>query len=407
MRIEKGIVKDQGFPDYELTYGIMDDGAQYYFINDGMLENGNIIASVVLKEAIGHAENTKVGLINKDGDVLISFDNKFIKVIDNKYLLVERTIPVDQNVIDANRVKSDPLAATKLVTNAANIKEKIFSSLKVNGKFLFNDQFSEASLFDLNGNSITGGEFFSFIGIDEEGFIFSKNTVDTELVNYRFDNEEDKDIDLGVLNDNVNLDLDIDSEVSNDLDVTNMELDNNTIDESVNEASLEETGTFDLGLIQENNNDMHIELDEEVNEDVNSNNSVDFDIYSGVVKDSIIEDVGSTMKRLIEANKSQRISIVNKEEEITSLRDDNRELHDLCTKQTRELSSFKDKIIKFENIISKLEGRNQMISAQLEDVEKEKNYLDEQLSILKPQVAGKETLVTLLDEANETLNDLN
>ncbi len=412
MRIEKGIVKDQGYPDYELTYGIMDDGTQYYFINEGMLDNGNIIASVVLKEAIGHAKNTKLGLINKDGDILIPFDNKVIKLIDNKYLLVEKNDPTDQNVLDAIKVKSDPLAATKLVTNAASIKEKVTSNMKELGRFLFNDQFSEATIFDIDGNNIINNEYFSFIGYDTDGFVFSKNTFDTELATYKFNGVAQEKVD----------DTEVVEEVpSINLDIANMKIDNDTVNNAVEDANLEETGIFDLGLtdsVEEVvpvevpvNDNIELNIGEEVSAEevpvdisVDTNESVE-DIYSGVVRDSIIEDVGSTMKKLIEQNKSQRTSILNKDEEITSLRDDNRELHNLCTKQTRELSSFKDKVIKFENIVSKLEGRNQMITAQLEDLEKEKAYFEEQLSILKPQVAGKETLVTLLDEANEALGD--
>ena len=47
MKVQKGIVKYKDRSDIECLYGIMDDGSQYYFLdNTGKtLSNGNIIAS--------------------------------------------------------------------------------------------------------------------------------------------------------------------------------------------------------------------------------------------------------------------------------------------------------------------------------------------------------------------------
>lgn len=190
MEIQKGLVKDQGYADVTCTYGIV-DGKQYYFVGEE-LSNGNIVASTVLKEAIKHAPDTSLGVIDKEGKILIPFENKALKIVNNDLLLVERNVPMDASVINSLEKKNDPLSATRFVTTAATLKDKINNKMGTEGRFLFNDQFSEASIYDINGKNLFGGEYYSFIGISGNNIYATKNAIDSEVRNFSATVVDDK-----------------------------------------------------------------------------------------------------------------------------------------------------------------------------------------------------------------------
>lgn len=183
MEILKGMVRDPGYPDVECTYLKTDDGKLYYFIKDGKLSNGNIIANSVLKEAIGHAPYTSLGLITPTGDVLIPFENKTIKTISDSLLLVEKNTPTTESVVNALKDKSDPFAATNLINAATTIKEQLKSVMGLNGDFIFDNQFSEAAIYTFDGINV-GGNYFSFIGENAGSYYMSGNEVGKSIIKY-------------------------------------------------------------------------------------------------------------------------------------------------------------------------------------------------------------------------------
>ena len=184
MEILKGQVRDPGYPDCECTYAKTDDGQLYYFIKDGELSNQNIIVTSILKEAIGHAPYTSLGLINSNGDILIPFENKAITKLDEELLLVEKNVPVTQSVVDAINSRSDPFAATNLVNTANAIKEQMKSVMGYSAEFVFDNQFSEAALYNIQGQNI-GGAYFSFIARDDFGnYYMSNNVLNSQIVKY-------------------------------------------------------------------------------------------------------------------------------------------------------------------------------------------------------------------------------
>ena len=184
MEILKGQVRDPGYPDCECTYAKMDNGQLYYFIKDGELSNQNIIVTTILKEAIGHTPYTSLGLINSNGDVLIPFENKAITKLDDNLLLVEKNTATTQSVIDAINAKSDPFSATNLVNTANAIKEQMKSVMGYSAEFVFDNQFSEAALYNIQGQNI-GGAYFSFIGRDDFGnYYMSSNVLNSQIVKY-------------------------------------------------------------------------------------------------------------------------------------------------------------------------------------------------------------------------------
>ncbi|MBO5121152.1 MAG: hypothetical protein J6C28_05665 [Bacilli bacterium] len=190
MQIQKGLVKYKDRNDILCTYGLTEEGRQYYFLDNTSMSNGNIIASTVLVEAIDPVVvASSIGVIDANGTVVIPFENKSIKPIMDGLLLVEVANSTTPSVVEANSMRSDPLAATKLVTTPAGIKEKINAKMGPEGRFIFNDQFSEATVCDYSGNNILDNQYFSFIAIkNNETLYLSKNTADSPVLEYSITN---------------------------------------------------------------------------------------------------------------------------------------------------------------------------------------------------------------------------
>ncbi len=185
MQIQQGVVKYKDRTDLICNYGITEDGKQYYFLDDKPLPNGNIIATTALVEAIDPTvKASHAGVITRDGKVVIPLENKMVKNLGNNVLLVEKAVPTSKNVLESIGLKNIPDAATKLVTTPATIKDRLMLKMENEGRFVFNDQFSEASIFDYDGKNLINNEYFSFVGMNSKKIYFSKNTVDSEIVEY-------------------------------------------------------------------------------------------------------------------------------------------------------------------------------------------------------------------------------
>lgn len=180
MQVQKGLVKYKDRSDILCTYGITDDGKTYYFLEGNAIPNGNIVATTVLVEAIDPVVMcSSIGVIDPNGTVVIPFENKAVKTIANDLLLVEKATPVTESVIEAIELRSDPQSASRLVTTPAVIKENMNAKMGPEGRFVFNDQFSEATICDMDGNNLVNNELYSFVGVTQDKLYLSKNTADS------------------------------------------------------------------------------------------------------------------------------------------------------------------------------------------------------------------------------------
>lgn len=185
MEILNGKVQWNGRDDIPCTYGKTEDGKLYYFIpeEDGQvkdLSNGSHIATTTLLEAVDKmAKASKIGVVDNAGTEVIPCANKSVKVVDGDVLLVEPAEPVSENVIEANNLRMDPLSATRLVSTPAQIKEKIPAIY-----YLLNNQFSEATLADVNGINLVNGEMYSFIARDGDKLFMAKNYPETDVTEF-------------------------------------------------------------------------------------------------------------------------------------------------------------------------------------------------------------------------------
>ena len=232
MKIQKGIVKYKDRNDIVCCYGVTDDGKQYYFLDETgekKFHNGNRVASTALVEAIDPmVKASNIGMIDENGNEVIPFVNRMIKPVNDDILLVELANPISESVIEANRLKSDPLSATKLVSTPALIKDKLNAKMGPTGRYLFNDQFSEATVCDINGNNLVNDEYFSFIGISDGKLYFSKNNPESEITEY------------SIFPPKVQSDITVEND-TNEIDVKEAELPTEVVEEAMNHKSLEES----------------------------------------------------------------------------------------------------------------------------------------------------------------------
>ena len=193
MKIQKGIVSYKGRNDIVCMYGIDDSNTQYYFLDNTdtkKFSNGNRMATVALVEAVDPMkEPSQIGVIDDNGGVVIPFENKSIRPVTDNVILVEPAVPKGESVVEAIKLKNDPLSATKLVSTPAIIKEKINQKMGTEGRYLFNDQFSEATVCTISGENLVNGEYYSFIANANDKLYMSKNTPESEVVEFGlFDN---------------------------------------------------------------------------------------------------------------------------------------------------------------------------------------------------------------------------
>ena len=297
MQIQKGLVKYKDRNDILCTYGLTEEGRQYYFLDNTSMSNGNIIASTVLVEAIDPVVvASSIGVIDANGTVVVPFENKSIKPIMDGLLLVEIANSTTPSVVEANSMRSDPLAATKLVTTPAGIKEKINAKMGAEGRFVFNDQFSEATICDYSGNNILDNQYFSFIAIkNNETLYLSKNTADSPVLEYSITNHmfvaQAEEAPLDVQNTEVTQET-IDGAMQAEEKVVGFNADDITAKdfESVMDgAPVEEPLPVEPSVVDASNAEVHMDAEPVVPTDVEEENEEDSDSEEpiSVIPDSI------------------------------------------------------------------------------------------------------------------------
>ena len=245
MKVQKGVVSYQGNKDIVCLFGVTDDGKQYYFLDatdQKKLKNGARIATTALVEAVDPmVKASHIGVIDENGKEIIPFVNRTIRPIDDNSILVEPASPVSQSVIDANTMRSDPLAATKLVSTPALIKDKINQKMGSNGRYIYNDQFSEATIYDINGNNLLNGEYYSFIGAEDLKLYCSKNTVDSEVTECSISPQEVKE---EVAQEVATPEVEV-KEEANNIDVSNVEVSADVVENAMTSENVNQgfTGT--------------------------------------------------------------------------------------------------------------------------------------------------------------------
>ena len=431
MQVQKGLVKYKDRSDILCTYGITDDGKTYYFLEGNTIPNGNIVATTVLVEAIDPlVVSSSIGVIDPDGNVVIPFENKAVKPLSNDLLLVEKGTPVSDSVIEAVELRSDPSAASKLVSTPASIKENMHIKMGEAGRFVFNDQFSEATICDINGNNLVNGELFSFIGLTDERMYLSKNVVGSfiwefDMTNKQLDVMPEPEVEiamgdgdaseftvdvsqiptveesaeevteLGTEMVETNLESgfapedvvvvdtpEVETEPATEMVEETTEVDTEPETEATTEAVVEEsteaevsTETEDLFLMT---TDEDIFENAKVQEDtlVTTELDTDVDAYGDFTyfpehssKDSLVQEVSATINDLVRLNKSQRQKIVSYEQRMDQMADSNRKMSEKLREQTRDYEKLRATAENFKTVVGKLEAKCEVLEGKNEALE--------------------------------------
>ena len=270
MEILKGMVRDQGYPDTECTYGKVDDKTLYYFIPDGKLANENIIVSTNLKEAIGHAKHTSLGLIDPNGNLLIPCEHKCLKQVGNKednLLLAEKNIPTTDSVIAFLKNKDNPANQQSLEESDKLIKDQIIQAMGMSGDFIFSSPGSEAALYTMDGVNVSNG-YYSYIAELNSNYYFSTNVPKSQILTFNSDmlkqqvNEETVETEQQTTMPNI--DIPISQQIQNESEEN---IENNTISGVVTPPQVEPEN------IEQNNSEQQEETTTNVSqEEINAEN---------------------------------------------------------------------------------------------------------------------------------------
>ena len=463
MQIKEAVVQYKERSDYRATYMEMDDHTQYYFLPGGKLSNGNIIVSTLLVEAIDPlVVASHVGVINEKGDVIIPCENKSIKPVLDKALVVERAQPITESVLEAVRNRKDPLFATKLVTTPAMIKDKMNSLMGQHGRFVFNDQFSEATVCDLDGHNLLNNEYYSFICISDEILYFSKNVAGSDVLNYSFSQDHAKEgskeetplnvadailppgaIDHAIVSPEpvvesipsaseekevntpipvVDLFHPVDSQkINSSSEFADKELEEVKEDDSKDEKQMtkEEKHTempFDVFSSQVVAPEVPPAINSSVanasifpenlsfekkedSSDLNTEKNVDVDNKKDM-QPPIIEETTSTLAKLIQQNKAQQEKIVSYEQKLNKIITQSQKI-------AEENDSYRERFEEMENQNKQLKSENSSLQSTVDEQRKVISTQEQEIASLKPQVEGKDELMKLLADAQVLLGGQN
>lgn len=363
MKIQKGIVKYKDRNDIVCTYGVTADGKQYYFLDENdekKLANGGRIASTELVEAIDPmVKASHIGVVGADGHEIIPFVNKSIRPINDAILLVEVSKPVSPSVLEAISLKSDPLSAAKLVSTPAAIKEKLNSKMGSDGRYLINDQFSEATICDIDGNNLINNELYSFAGISNGKVYLSKNVADSEIKEFSLSPEQDEVVES--------------SESASDIDVSSVNVEQKVIDQAMDDAV----------------SDVPPVVDEEVSSEEVVPADEDITIPS-VEEDT--EEVAPIVEEEVENEKSVEEIPTTVENKITSLSEDN-EVEEVNTPDVNVAKNISDNmettdIDDIEQEVSTNEDDNDSDLDDFTSLSDEDENDEVQVSFTEPQTAS-------------------
>ena len=204
MNIQVGQVKYKGRDDYRVIYGTTEDGKVYYFLDNTVLANNSRIGSTELIEAIDkEIKPSHIGVVSSDGKEVIPFVNKTIKLISDGILLVEKSSPESENVKEALSLRSDPTAATKLVSTPAAIKDKMSKVMSKDARY-----------------GLIDGECIAVDGSTGKVYL-SKNDLNTQLVEYSI------------------LPLDVKDNNASSLDVTKVEIPKEVVEKALADGGVD------------------------------------------------------------------------------------------------------------------------------------------------------------------------
>ncbi len=428
MEIKKGISQMAEYPNVEINYVMSRDGKMHYVLKEGELENGCIIATLDPKHAIDETNpSTTVGVFSSEGDIIIDFNKKSIKSIDDDLVLVENSKLSTPEVVGIIGKEDDP-NISKTVNEA---KERITQDMKDDmgeqGEIIFCNPYSEANVYRVDRYNHSLGLDSSYIGKNEKGLYFHTNDINSETMFKEVDDfhkkedlqetsEEVKlDINSGALNNFAVSDQDLEDvkqQSDEDMPITPDEVEETKETDQDTDSIESPSQVFTPPLDEEDEKDNQDDSDDDIEEDsdeVSSDESDNIkadseeDESDDMIEDTSLEqeedqdDKSSLNEETPEDDEGEEMQKLSFEDD-----DDDNDDDDIDNKEEKysDNNEILDNAIEVINKMIKETNKLNKRIIELEDQLKEKE------EIIKESESKRDELNEILDKANEVLEEI-
>lgn len=376
MEIKKGISQMAEYPNAEVNYVVPKDGKMYYVLRDGVLANGCVIATLDPKRAVdAGVACDSIGVFKEDGSVLIDFDKKDIKKINEDSLLVVNSIPKTEKVVNALKNMDDEISKTMMRDNSTTIVDKMMIEMGITGEILFSDAYSEANVYKMDETNHKIGPDSSFIGKNDKNFFFHTNDSDDETVLISLTGEVENEPTGFIMPD-----IPVNNSISSDVEEKT----------EVEEASQEEIQVSDFVAEEEENQDLKLDISQNI-----------LDGFKPLEENKMVLDIPEAPE--VEEN-SDSVEIPNEEIEEKS---DIVNISESSESESGENDEVLDNVIEvMKKMIEETNKLNDRITELEEEIEEKNNMISSFEAKIASQESKKNTLSGLLDEANEVLDNI-
>lgn len=386
MEIKKGISQMAEYPNVEINYVVPMDGQMYYVLRDGVLANGAVIATLDPKRAIDAKIATDtIGVFAEDGSVLIDFDKKDIRKIDDDFLVVVNSIPKSAEVVNALKNEDDEISKTMMKDSASSIVDKLLIEMGIAGEMLFSDPYSEANIYKTDGVNKAIGIEASFIGKNDDNFYFHTNDASssttvigiqeeetTEMGGFEMPTDfstipsveavEEQPTEVPAADSVEDNSLDINQSIFGNFkpvedEISNIEV--NPEEEVTPVATEEETNSFISPVTNElpDNNDMIIpnsdyQIEEETTKEVEE--TPEFE-NSSDNNDAVLDNVIAVMKKMIEETSKLNSRITELENEIAAKEEEIAEKNEVISREESKKNTLSGLLDEANEVLENIE----------------------------------------------------
>lgn len=384
MEIKKGISQMAEYPNAEVNYVVPADGKMYYVLRDGVLANGCVIATLDPKRAVDSGVACdSIGVFKEDGSVLIDFDKKDIKKINEDNLLVVNSIPKTEKVINALKNMDDEISKTMMRDNSTTIVDKMMVEMGITGEILFSDAYSEANVYQMDELNHKIGPDSSFIGKNDKNFFFHTNDSVDETVLISLTGEVENEP-AGFTIPDIPVNNNVSTEIEERPEAEELP------QEEPSTEPTEEIQVSDFVPEEEENQDLKLDISQNI-----------LDGFKPLEENKTVLDIPDATGT--EGN-SDSIEIPNEEIEEHS---DNVNISENFESESGENDEVLDNVIEvMKKMIEETNKLNDRITELEEEIEKKNNIISSFEAKIASQESKKNTLSDLLDEANEVLDNI-
>ena len=387
MEIKKGISQMTEYPNVEINYVVPMDGQMYYVLRDGVLANGAVIATLDPKRAIdANVISDTIGVFAEDGSVLIDFDKKDIRRINDDFLLVVNSIPKSTEVVNALKNENDEISKTMMRDNATSIVDKMLVEMGISGEILFSDVYSEANVYKTDAVNKAVGVDASFVGKNDDNFYFHTNDVEatTTVVSIK-DNQneiiptgefkipsdltsipsveaEEENNDIIPVEEDNKLDINqsifgsfkpIENEISN-IEVTPEEEASPIVEPEVNEANVA------VAPMELENQDNDIVESDEISETPETSFDVETEVEQSTddneaSDDAVLDNVIAVMKKMIEETSKLNKRITELESEIAAKEEEIAEKNEVISREESKKNTLSGLLDEANEVLENIE----------------------------------------------------